>query len=264
MKVLKVLHCTHPGMVRMKGLARAHVWWPNIDQQIEQRVHDRDACQGVRNQPPTTVLHPWTWPDSPWKRIHVDFAGSFMGLMFMFMVVVDAHSKWLEVIPMSTTTTEKTLDALRNLFAAYAYGILQQLVSDNGPQFTSKEFQECMAANEIHHILSAPYHPATNGTAERFVQIFKHSMKAAERDPGTMVQKLARFLLMYRTTPHFTTGVTPAELFLKRSLRTRLNLLRPLVQEHVETKQMDQKCFHDARSVDRNFDVGQMVLVRNL
>ena len=259
-KVLEELHCTHPGMVRMKGLARAHVWWPNIDQQIEQRVHDCDACQSVRNQPPTTVLHPWAWPDSPWKRIHVDFAGPFMGSMFM--VVVDAHSKWLEVIPMSTTTTEKTLDALRNLFAAY--GIPQQLVSDNGPQFTSKEFQECMVANGIRHTLSAPYHPATNGAAERFVQTFKHSMKAAERDPGTMVQKLARFLLMYRTTPHSTTGVTPAELFLKRSLRTRLDLLRPSVQGHVETKQMDQKRFHDTGSVDRNFDVGQTVLVRNL
>ena len=80
------------------------------------------------------MLHPWAWPDSPWKRIYGDFAGPFMGLMFM--VVVDAHSKWLEVIPMSTTTTEKTLDALRNLFAAY--GIPQQLVSDNAPQRSFK------------------------------------------------------------------------------------------------------------------------------
>ena len=46
-KVLKELHCTHPGMVRMKGLARAHVWWPNIDQHIEQGVHNCDAYQGV-------------------------------------------------------------------------------------------------------------------------------------------------------------------------------------------------------------------------
>ena len=97
-----------------------------------------------------------------------------MGLMFM--VVMDAHFKWLEVVPMSTTTTEKTLDALRNLFAAY--GIPQQLVSDSGPQFTSEEFQECIAANGIRHILSVHYHPATNGAAKRFVQTF---MKAAER-----------------------------------------------------------------------------------
>ena len=50
-------------------------------------------------------------------RIHVDFAGPFLGSMFM--IVLDAHLKWLEVIPMKSTTTEKTLEVLRNLFAVY-------------------------------------------------------------------------------------------------------------------------------------------------
>ena len=58
------------------------------------------------------------------------------------------------------------------------YGIPTQLVSDNGPQFTSEEFASFMKRNGIKHIRSAPYHPSTNGTAERFVQTFKKAMKA--------------------------------------------------------------------------------------
>ena len=127
--VLRELHTSHPGIVRMKSLARIHVWWPLIDKDIEQLVRECKSCQSVRNNPPSTMLHLWSWPDRPWMRIHV---------------------LTQEVIPMKSTTTEKTLEVLRNLFAAY--GLPEQLVSDNSPQFTSSEFELCMRANGIKHI----------------------------------------------------------------------------------------------------------------
>ena len=258
--VLGELHISHPGMVKMKSLARVHVWWPGIDKSIEQMVRECEACQSVRNNPSTTLLHPWSWPDGPWKRVHLDFAGPFQGSMFM--VIVDAHSKWLEVVPVSTTTTEKTMEVLRSMFARY--GIPQQLVTDNGPQFTATEFDRFMKGNGIKHIKTSPYHPASNGEAERFVQTFKHSLKASKNDPGSLTMRLARFLLVHRNTPSSTTGMSPAELFMKRPLRTRLDLLRPSVQNRVQARQADQKRLHDAHSKFREFDVGQPVLVRNL
>lgn len=83
---------------------------------------------------------------------------------------------------MKSTTTEKTLEVLHNLFTAYGLPELLQLVSDNGPQFTSSEFESCMRANSIKHIWTSPYHPASSGEAERFVQTFKHAMRAGEKD----------------------------------------------------------------------------------
>ena len=123
------------------------------------------------------------------------------------------------------TTTEKTITELRKIFATH--GLPEQLVSDNGAQFTSYEFEEFLKCNGIKHIRSAPYHPATNGEAERFVQTFKHAMKIAKADEGTLETKLARFLITYRSTPNSTTSVAPAELLFHRQLRTRLNMLKP-------------------------------------
>ena len=107
----------------------------------------------------------------------------------MFLIVVDSHSKWLEVEVMSSITSEATIEKLRDLFARY--GIPQQLVSDNGSKFTSREFAEFMKGNGIKHTLVASYHPRSNGQAERFVQTFKQFFKTEGGD--SIKQSLARF-----------------------------------------------------------------------
>ena len=151
---------------------------------------------------------------------------------------------------------------LRSLFARY--GLPEQVVSENGPQFTSDEFKGFCKSNGIRHITSAPYHPSTNGAIERAVQTMKKSLKSTVNEPETIQTKLSRFLMSYRTTPHTTTEETPAELFLKRSIRTRLDLLKPNLEDKITQKQ-DQKRFHDgATTVGREFLPGQNVLIENL
>ena len=89
--------------------------------------------QSVRIAPSVAPLHPWLWPAKPWQHIHVDFTSSVEKCMLM--VVVDAQSKWLEVIEMTSTTSELTIQALRGLFVVH--GLPDQMVSYNGPQFVS-------------------------------------------------------------------------------------------------------------------------------
>ena len=177
------------------------------------------------------------------------------------LIAVDAHSKWAEVVEMSQTTTAKTITALRHMFATH--GIPEQLVSDNGPQFTSTEFVEFVKANGIKHTKSSPYHPATNGEAERFVRTFKEAMKTGRSGGLTLAHQLDNFLLTYRTTPHSTTGVPPCELLMGRSLHTRLDLLRPNLGRTVrqsQSREIEQK---QGSTRLRNFDIGAPVMARS-
>ena len=257
-QVLDELHLGHSGMSRMKALARSYVWWPEMDEDIKNMVKACLPCQSVKSSPPAAPLHPWLWPSKPWSRVHIDFAGPFKGKMYFLLV--DAHSKWPEIHEMSSTTTQKTIDILRSLFSSY--GLPEQLASDNGPQFTSSEFESFMKMNGIKHIRTSPYHPASNGAVEHLVQTFKQAMKSAS-NAFTSQQQLCTFLISYRNTPHTTTGETPSMLFLKRSLRTRLDLLRPTVDCHVRSKQAQQiGTARHAKNV-RIFSVGDRVLARD-
>jgi len=141
----------------------------------------------------------------------------------MFLVVIDAHSKWLEVVVVPSTTSAATTKALRNIFSTH--GLPEILVSDNGSAFTSNEFKTFHKENGIRHITTAPYHPAGNGLAERAVQTFKEALK--KESAVDLDTQLAKFLFRYRITPHATTGVPPAELLMQRKPRSRLDLLRP-------------------------------------
>ena len=256
-QVLKELHQGHMGVVKMKAIARSYIWWPGIDKEIELAAKSCSGCQLTQREPSTVPVHPWEWPSLPWQRIHIDFAGPFLNSMFL--VVVDAHSRWLEVERMSSTTSEKTIETLQMLFARY--GVPAQLVSDNGPQLKSDEFEQFLKRNGIKHITSAPYHPATNGLAERCVESFKNGMKS-ETEVKSLNIKLARFLLAYRNAPHSTTGEPPSQLFLGRRLRTRLDLLKPDLSIQVNNRQIDQSAAKGG-SVTRHFSIGQRVIARN-
>ena len=93
--ILTELHEGHPGITRMKSIARSHVWWPKIDQEIEKVTRECQPCNKTRRAPPASPLLPWSWPTAPRQRVHVDFATHQAK---HYLIMVDAHSKWPEVI----------------------------------------------------------------------------------------------------------------------------------------------------------------------
>lgn len=212
--VLEELHEGHPGTSRMKALARMYVWWPGINSDVEKTARLCRECQEVQSSPPPAPLNPWKWPSRPWARLHLDFAGPFQGKIIL--VLIDAHSKWIEAVCTSSTSSSVVIEELRTTFAKF--GLPETIVTDNGTGFTSQEFKTFLHENGIKHTTSAPYHPASNGLAERAVQIVKKGLKKVKT--GSTSARSAKVLFTYRITPHSTTGISPAELLLSRRPRT--------------------------------------------
>lgn len=218
--LLSELHSGHVGASRMKELARSYLWWPKLDSNLEELVRKCSTCLETRKNPPKAELHPWEWPSHPWHRLHVDYAGPVQGKYFL--VVVDAHSKWVEIFPTNGPSTSETIKNLRHCFCQFGFPVT--VVSDNGPCFTSQDFKTFLTMNGVRHVTTSVYKPASNGLAERMVQTFKSSLASSKENWSVMLDK---FLFKYRITPHTTTGVSPSELLFKRKLRCRLDLLHP-------------------------------------
>ncbi len=188
---------------------------------IEETAKVCKTCQMSHHAPAKAKVHPWEWTTKRWSRLHIDFAGPFQGKVFL--VVVDAHSKWLEVSLMSFMSSSAVINTLRLLFATH--GLPDVIVSDNGAAFTSTEFQGFADRNGIRHVTTAPYHPSSNGQAERMVQTTKEALSLLTQ--GEWQTQLARFLLSQHITPNSSTGKSPAELLMNRRLTTALDRLHP-------------------------------------
>ncbi|XP_053390286.1 uncharacterized protein K02A2.6-like [Mercenaria mercenaria] len=119
------LHSGHLGIVKMKSLVRSYVWWPGIVKDLEGIAQSCYGCLTAKPSPPEAPIHPWEYLNRPWTRVHVDFAGPFMG--HMFLVIVGSYSKWPIVKIMNKTSTRKTIEILRATFAEF--GLCDELDS---------------------------------------------------------------------------------------------------------------------------------------
>ena len=225
---------------------------PILDKELDRL--QSTACASAAKLP--AKVEPCPWPEStePWSRIHVDFAGPVDGQSFM--IVVDACSKWPEVFTMNNTSSTNTVSTLRRLFSSF--GIPKILVSDNGPQFTSHIFSEFCERNGIQHIHTPPYHPQSNGQVERFVDTFKRALLKS-RGEGTIAERIDKFLLQYRSTPHpsLAENKTPAEILFGRRLRTTLGLLSPMNENDDDRKTTKGNKYYCAKR--KPFKIGDHV-----
>ena len=234
--ILKLLHLGHFGMQRMKQLARSTVYWPRIDFDIEDLCRKCTSCGQFQNKPDKPSIHPWMMPEKPWSRLHLDHAINFLGRNWL--VLVDAYSKYPCIHPTTSTSSKSTTAILEQEFAHFGYP--HTLVTDNATTFMSQEFQAWCKQRGIVHLTGAPYHPATNGAAERLIQSFKQALRKSSLPPKEALQE---FLMQYRRIP-FASGLSPSELLNGRRIRTKIDTLVPSIPHLLQGRQSRQASKH--------------------
>ena len=171
-RVLDQLHVGHFGIVKIKNLARGFCWWPNMNSDIEKMVQNCYECNLHRRNPPANKLHIWEPATESFERVHLDFAGPFMGKMFF--LCIDAFSKWPEVHIVPNIRADTIVEKCREIFSIF--GIPKNIVSDNGKTFDSHLFRNFSQINGIFQRFSAPYNPMTNGQVEIYLNTVKNSL----------------------------------------------------------------------------------------
>ena len=159
---------------------RESVFWPGFSAEIKQMVETCETCRKFETSPQKEPLVSHDVPLRPWEKIGVDI---FALNGKEYLTTVDYYSNFWEIDKLPTDTKATTVIAkLKDHFALY--GIPDQVVTDNGPQFKSQEFANFAAAYEFEHTPTSPYNSKGNGKVESTVKTAKRLLHKAT-DAGT-------------------------------------------------------------------------------
>ena len=216
-RLLSELHSTHIGAISMKKVVRECFWWPGLSKHIDQIAASCPGCKKHKKRPPQNSLSVWPFARKPMERVHVDF---FEYKSKHVLLMVDAFSRKIWCHYLGNDTTAAVTCAVLFGWFCQETGPPTTLVSDNGPQFTSKFFETKMKNMNIKHVFSPPYHPQSNGLAERSVQIVKDRLKKmnVSNKAIDLYVALAKICNVHGLTPHSSTDQCPYELIKLGSL----------------------------------------------
>ncbi|GFN96940.1 Pol polyprotein [Plakobranchus ocellatus] len=221
-RLLAKAHEGHPGIVRMKRKLRQSYWWPGQDKNIENFVKHCAGCQlSDKSLAPANVsATSIPLPESPWQKVAIDVTGPFLiaSQSSKFLVVlIDYKSKFPEILMASNVRSSTIIGWLDEVFSRF--GAPDELVSDNGPQFTSMEFTNFLQKYNIHHTLTAVYNRQENGCVERFNQYLTHGVQAFHASGEAWASGIQALLRNYRATAASPQGRSPGEIMFHRPLR---------------------------------------------
>ncbi|UYV74913.1 K02A2.6-like [Cordylochernes scorpioides] len=208
--MLKIIHASHQGINNTIALAKRSIYWPGMNKEIEELINNCSICQQTSRANPKKPMLPHQVPDYPWQKVGIDI---FQLESSKYLLMVDYFSKYPEIYQLQDMTTDTIIRRLKRTFSNF--GIPETLVSDNGPPFFSKEFQNFNRTWNIVHVTSSPYHAQSNGMVERTVQTLKKLIKRCGEESTDPYLAL----LNLRNTPHNNLP-SPAQILMSRNLRS--------------------------------------------
>ena len=243
-KILLTLHEGHQGIDKTRRRARDSVFWPGIDRQIEDMIKRCYQCLSLLPANCKEPLQQPPLPTRPWDKLSLDLC-SLHGKEYL--VITDYFSFFTEVRDLRKNTKAPiVIKELKEVFSRFGSPV--EVVSDGGPQFSCKAFQDFAKEWGFQHTLSSPTHAQSNGKAEAAVNNVKKLLKKC----GALKDEFWKGMLAIRNTP-LSSGKSPAQLLLGRSLRDPPPRL-PNPKEEFLTPDTRRRIVHNKSKEKRNYD----------
>lgn len=208
-EMLEKIHFNHLGINKCLARGRKTFFWPGMSNDIKNIVKQCTACKVFQNSQRHEPILFHEIPEHPWKKLGLDV---FNFDNHNYLLTIDYYSKYVEVTPLNSLSSKELIKHCKNMFGRL--GIPDCVVSDNGTNFSSREFEEFANLWNFKIITSSPRYPQSNGMVERHIQTVKNMLKKGK----LCKQDLNLILLEYRNTP-IDNRYSPAELLFGRSLQ---------------------------------------------
>ncbi len=240
-QMLQKTHSTHQGVEACTRRAKDSIFWPGMSSQIQEMISKCSICNSMKPTQQKETMMSWEIPDRPWQIVAQDL---FKYNNKDYLVTVDFYSDFWELDLLPDTLSHTVIEHTKQHLSRH--GIPSKIITDNGPQFVSEEYEKFTTDWDIEHVTSSPRHSQANGKAEATVKIAKTLIKKAQRAN----QDIHLAILDWRNTPN-PDGKSPVQMLMSRRtctlLPTAVAKLQPKVVEGVsgDIKARKQKAkFH--------------------
>ena len=218
-------------------------FWPGMKRDVQQYCRTCFCCQraGKPNQPITRAkLYPIPAYGEPFEHILVDCVGPLprtsSGKEYLLTIMCKG-TRYPEAIPLGNIKAKNIVSALTIFFSHV--GFPKSIQTDNGSNFTSREFKQFVISFKIEHHLSAPYHPQSQGALERYHQTLKSMLtKCCMNSTKHWDQVVPLLLFCTRDTVQESTGFSPFQLIFGHNVRGPLTILKEGCLQEVEKGSM--------------------------
>ena len=178
-RVISLAHEGHQGVVKTKERLRTKVWWRGMDRDAEKLCAEYYGCQLVTKHVPPPPVKPTPMSQRPWEDLALDILGPLLSGENL-LVLVDYHSRWIEVNVVRATTSKIIIQRLDAQFARY--GIPKSLRTDTSPNLVSNEIEDYLKEMGVEHRHTSPLWPRANGEVERQNRTLLKAFRAAHAE----------------------------------------------------------------------------------
>jgi hypothetical protein len=233
-EITLVLHykMAHLGRQKLMNLVSEHVWHPSLSKVSADITRSCMDCQRVKIAP--TVQPPIIKivTASPFELVAVDLISFPMTKRRHVgcLVLVDHNSKWLAAVPLTSKKAETVTNAMGRQVLPFLPKVPIRLLSDNGAEFRSGEFNQLLLEHNIDHVYTTPYKPSSNGMVERANRTLTEILRNLSASLTDWDDYLAKAIMVYNTTFHSEIEMSPSQYLLTKAHTTFDTPLVPTVE----------------------------------